>query len=65
MGKNAKKAYLEAIRLRYHEAKQLEKTKILEEFCVVCHYYLKYALRKLAAARLKTSRSTGKAIPLL
>ena len=57
MGKNAKKAYLEAIRWRYHQAKRLEKTKILDEFCAVCHYHRKYALRKLAAAPLKTSRS--------
>jgi len=57
MGKNAKKAYLEAIRWRYHQAKRLEKTKILDEFCAVCHYHRKYALRKLAAAPLKTSKS--------
>ena len=57
MGKNAKKAYLEAIRWRYHQAKRLEKTKILDEFCAVCYYHRKYALRKLAAAPLKTSSS--------
>ena len=57
MGKNAKKAYLEAIRWRYHQAKRLEKTKILDEFCAVCHYHRKYALRKLAAAPLKAPKS--------
>ena len=57
MGKNAKKAYLEAIRWRYHQAKRLEKTKILDEFCAVCHSHRKYAHRKLTAAPLKISRS--------
>lgn len=54
MGKNAKKAYLEAIRQRYHKAKRTEKTKILDEFCAVCHYHRKYALRKLGTVPSKS-----------
>ena len=57
MGKNVKKAYFEAIRLRYHQAKRLEKTKIVDEFWAVCHYHHKYVLRKLAATPLKKLKS--------
>lgn len=47
MGKQAKRAYLEAIRGRYRKAKQADKTKILDEFCAVCGYNRKYAIRLL------------------
>lgn len=47
MGKQAKRAYLEAIRGRYRKAKQANKTKILDEFCAVCDYNRKYAIRLL------------------
>ena len=61
MGKNAKKAYLEAICLRYRKAKRVDKTKILDEFCAVCHYHRKYALRKLgAAAQTSSGAKPGK-----
>jgi hypothetical protein len=36
MGIDEKKAYLEEIRLRYRKAKKEQKTKILDEFCMVC-----------------------------
>jgi len=48
MGKQAKRAYLEAIRGRYRKAKQADKTKILDEFCAVCGYN---QLRPCAAQR--------------
>lgn len=47
MGKQAKRAYLEAIRGRYRKAKQAGKTKILDEFCAVRGYNRKYAIRLL------------------
>ena len=47
MGKSDKQAYLEAIRARYRKATRGDKSKILEEFCAVCCYHRKYALRRL------------------
>ncbi len=47
MGKNDKKAYLDAIRGRYRKASRVDKSKILDEFRAVCHYHRKYALRRL------------------
>ena len=47
MGKNDRKAYLDAIRGRYRKASRADKSKILDEFCAVCHYHRKYALRRL------------------
>ncbi len=47
MGKNDKKAYLEAIRGRYRRVSREEKSKILDEFCQICGYHRKHALRRL------------------
>ena len=47
MGKQAKLAYLEAIRARYRKATWVGKTHILDEFCAVCGYNRKYAIRLL------------------
>lgn len=47
MGKNEHKAYLEAIRGRYRKASRAAKSRILDEFCAVCGYHRKYALRCL------------------
>lgn len=47
MGKNEKMAYLEEIRLRYRKGNKKLKTKILDEFCAVCGYHRKYALKLL------------------
>ena len=66
MGHNEKKAYLEEIRLRYHKARKSLKAKILDEFCAVCNYHRKHAIRLLGApfrrikskARKRGSRST-------
>ncbi|MFZ5503067.1 MAG: integrase [Pseudomonadota bacterium] len=49
MGKQEKRAYLDAIRARYRRAKKAGKTTILNEFCEVCGYHRKYALRLLGA----------------
>jgi len=48
MGKQARRAYLEAIRGRYHKADRVGKAKILDEFCAVCGYHRKYAIRLLS-----------------
>ena len=47
MGKNERQAYLKAIRLRYSRAGKQAKTKVLDEFCAVCGYHRKYAIRLL------------------
>lgn len=47
MGKNERQAYLKAIRLRYRRASKKAKATILDEFCAVCGYNRKYAIRVL------------------
>jgi len=47
MSHDAKKQYLLGIRSRYCLASKSEKKKILDEFCSVCHYNRKYAIRIL------------------
>jgi len=48
MGKLARRAYLEAIRGRYVKSDRIGKAKILDEFCAVCGYHRKYAIRLLS-----------------
>ena len=47
MGKNERQAYLKAIRARYRRARKKIKVTILDEFCAVCGYNRKYAIRLL------------------
>ena len=47
MGYQERKSYLAAILLRYANASRSEKIKILDEFCAVCEYNRKYAIRLL------------------
>lgn len=47
MGKNERQAYLKAIRSRYRRAGKKAKVTILDEFCAVCGYHRKYAIRLL------------------
>ena len=49
MGKQERRAYLEAIRARYRRANKAGKSVILNEFCAVCGYHRKYALRLLSS----------------
>ena len=42
-----KRAYLEEIRFRYRNSTKKEKGKILDEFCLVCRYTRKHALKIL------------------
>lgn len=48
MGKHARKAYLQAIKTRYRQSDKLSKQTILDEFCEVCGYARKYAIRLLS-----------------
>lgn len=59
MGKQARRAYLQAIRGRYRKADRAGKAKILDEFCAVCGYHRKYAIRLLG--RPKSGSSGGRA----
>lgn len=47
MSNKAKKEYLAAIKSRYKIATKKEKANILDEFCKVCEYNRKYAIRLL------------------
>jgi len=44
----ARMEYLKAIYGRYHKASKTDKSRILDEFCKVCHYHRKHALRLLS-----------------
>ena len=43
----ARMQYLQSIYHRYHKASKSEKGRILDEFCKVCHFHRKHALRVL------------------
>lgn len=47
MSIEARREYLRAIRNRYKNAGRNQKTSILNEFCEVCGYARKYAIRIL------------------
>lgn len=49
MSNESKNDYLTKIKPRYQKATKLEKETILNEFCSVCGYNRKYAIRKLNA----------------
>ena len=48
MTKASKMEIYEKIELRYKHSDKIEKTKILDEFCEICGYNRKYAIRKLS-----------------
>lgn len=64
MGKPERRAYLEAIRARYRHARKGNKTAILNEFCAVCGYHRKYALRLLSAPFRRTKKPVNKPGPV-
>ena len=64
MGKPERRAYLEAIRARYRRARKGNKTVILNEFCAVCGYHRKYALRLLSAPFRRTKKPVSKPGPV-
>lgn len=47
MSNQSKSEYIEEIIIRYKKSSKEEKKKILDEFCNVCRYNRKYAIRKL------------------
>ena len=47
MGKKSKREYLQEINGRYKKASLEGKKKILDEFCNVCSYHRKYAIKLL------------------
>lgn len=49
-----KKEYFEKIKERYKKANKKTKKTILDEFCMVCGYARKYAIRKLSSKKKKT-----------
>lgn len=59
MGYREKKSYLLAIFLRYKHASRSEKNRILDEFCAVCNYNRKYAIRLLKKGPKKPKQKTG------
>ena len=60
MGKNERQAYLKAIRTRYRRARKKIKITILNEFCSVCGYNRKYAIRLLnQRTKTKKKRRSG------
>ena len=61
MGKHERRAYLVAIRGRYRKANRAGKARILDEFCAVCGYHRKYAIRLLRRKKpVSTSRRVGR-----
>src|SRR3989338_6064024 len=56
----SRKEYVHAIVERYHQAGRKEKQRILDEFCRICGYHRKHAIRKLATAR---KRGVGRRKP--
>lgn len=60
MGGDSKREYLAAIRQRYLQASREEKGLILQEFCAVCGYHRKHAIRLLNRRRKRPKRRPGR-----
>ena len=61
MSKKSRTEYRRTIRKRYSEADRLEKRAILDEFCEVCGYNRKYAIRTLNHLfRIKRTEKPGR-----
>lgn len=63
MGHDKKKAYLEKIRQRYRDACKKLKRQILDEFCAVCDYHRKHAIRLLNKPYRRRKSKTKKPGP--
>lgn len=59
MGTGSRREYLAAIRERYRSAGRRAKAAILDEFCAVCGYNRKYAIRLLGKRRRGARRKRG------
>ena len=60
MVQQSKREYLEAIRGRYRRAGRVFKKRILDEFCAICGYHRKHAIRLLREGAAKRSRKPGR-----
>lgn len=60
MGGEMKKEYLTKIRSRYNKGEKGEKTAILDEFCAVCGYQRKYAIRLLSRTLRRPRKKPGR-----
>jgi len=60
MSHKEKRVYLEAICRRYRKSGRAKKAKILDEFCAVCGYNRKYAIRILKHPKKKKRQKCGR-----
>jgi hypothetical protein len=60
MSNTSKKEYLQEIKKRYFSATKTGKSVILDEFCRVCNYNRKYAIRLISKKQLKYNRRKGR-----
>jgi len=64
MSPESRKEYLKSIQQRYHESLKKEKNLILNEFCQMCGYHRKYAIRllnkKIAPKEVKKPSKKGR-----
>ncbi|MDH3892901.1 MAG: transposase family protein [candidate division Zixibacteria bacterium] len=60
MGGDSKQDYLDAILPRYLEASKQEKGIILREFCAVCDYHRKHAIRLLNHRKREPTKRPGR-----
>jgi hypothetical protein len=56
----SKREYLGQIRSRHHRAGRVHKSKILDEYCRVCGYDRKYAIKRLANDPQRPRRKPGR-----
>src|SRR4051812_33154925 len=59
MSLSSKREYLQRIHGRYQRAGREHKSKILDEFCAVCSYHRKFALRLLNRSLARRRRRPG------
>lgn len=60
MGGDSRREYLATIRQRYSEASKEAKGLILQEFCAVCDYHRKHAIRLLKQHRVRPRGRPGR-----
>jgi hypothetical protein len=60
MSLQSKREYLTQIRSRYRRAGRVHKSKIIDEYCHVCGYDRKYAIKRLAADPHRLRRKPGR-----
>lgn len=63
MTSNERQSYLQAIKIRYHQANKAEKALILNEFSAVCGYNRKYAITKLKHGWVRRKKALQKRGP--